>query len=159
MGEALTHNPWHVNIIRGPVGSSRLTLRHVPLTSLSLSAICPASWTVYKRRLGPRLRMNSRLRIMVRFFVCPTADAEVPPEWREIRFPQAVKRVISRVSNRVYVGSHLCKIVFSITLMNLRKLEFHRPGSGVAGPQCRLHNNGFEVGHVLESVPRFCSTV
>ena len=156
----MTNNPWHViNTVRGPVSSPIFTLTHVPLTSLSLPVISPTSWAIYKKRLGLHSKLNWHLTGMVGFLVYSEASADDLPEWREIKVAPASRRIVSRVSNRVYVGSSLCKIILPTTLVNLHKLTFHRPESGVAGPQCRLYDNGHEMGHVHEPVPQFYSTV
>jgi len=31
-------------------------------------------------------------------------------EWKGVKFPPAIRRIITRVANRVFVGSPLCKI-------------------------------------------------
>ena len=96
---------------------------------------------------------------MVHLFVCSTADTDVLPEWREVGFPPAIKRIVSQVSNRIFVGPSLCKLIVSIIPVNLRELTFYRPESGVAGPQCRPHDNSHEMGHVHEPIPQLYSTV
>ena len=53
----------------GKQSDSVSTLRRVPLTVLSLSAICPTSWAVCKRRLGWLSKMSWRSKSTVRFFV------------------------------------------------------------------------------------------
>jgi len=52
--------------------------------------------------------------------------ADVLLEWREVRIPPAIRRIVSRVSNRVFVGPPLCKILDPIILVSLRSI-FHRP--------------------------------
>ena len=41
-------------------------------------------------------------------------DADMHTEWKEVKFPPAIRRIVSRVSNRVFVGSPLCKILILI---------------------------------------------
>ena len=53
----------------------------------------------------------------VRPSVWLTPDTDILPEWKEVIFPPLIKRIVSRVSNRVFVGPALCK-----TLIMLLKL-------------------------------------
>ena len=38
------------------------------------------------------------------------AGTDIHTEWKEVKFPPAIRRIVSRVSNRVFVGSPLCRI-------------------------------------------------
>jgi len=38
------------------------------------------------------------------------ARTDARTEWRGVKFSPAIRRIVSRVSNRVFVGSPLCKM-------------------------------------------------
>ena len=63
--------------------------------------------------------MNWRLRDTVGFFVYSTADTDILPEWKEVRFAPVIKRIVARVSNRVFVGLPLCEFLLPTTLVDL----------------------------------------
>jgi len=43
-----------------------------------------------------------------------TPETDILPEWKEVRFPPMIRRIVSRVSNRVFVGPTLCRILIML---------------------------------------------
>jgi len=52
------------------------------------------------------------------FFRVVDADSDILPEWKEIKFPPVIRRIVSRVTNRVFVGPTLCRILVLIIPVN-----------------------------------------
>ena len=71
---------------------------------------------------------------MVRVFLCLMFAIDSLLEWKEIKFPPAIRRIVSRVSNRVFVGPSLCKTRIPIISMSVYQLIFHRSEPRLAGP-------------------------
>ena len=115
LGEDIVTNPWHHDTIRGPVSKGfRLTVRNIHQTVPSLSATSPTFWEVYMRNSNLLSKMNWHCRGTVSFYVCLVADNDILIEWKEVKFPPTIRRIISRVSNRVFVGAPLCKVLDSV---------------------------------------------
>jgi len=110
MGESIARDPWHANTIRGSVGSFNFTLRHAPLTFPSLSAICLTSWAASKRSSSLLSRTSWHSMGTVRFFLDLMAVIDILSEWKEIKCAPTIRRIVSRVSNRVFVGLPLCDL-------------------------------------------------
>ena len=109
MGESITRDPYHNDTIRGPVGRFNLTFIPVPLTFPQLVRNLPNILGNVQEEIELAFENELGLEGHGAFFACSTTGADILPEWKEVRFPPALKRIVARVSNRVFVGPPLCK--------------------------------------------------